>query len=344
MRAALVAATLLAALGAVPAHAAVTAPGGQPCSFGVMTDDGGTTTTAELSAGPLTIVDEDDPSVVRAGRVTCSVHVGWPNHTHASPAAAAATGEVGAGVAVLAPTPVTFTRSVFDEVFLCTEVEIDGTTLYWHDPQNRNIENSWSTDPSSFCQHFLETADLRGDDPPWPTIATTGDLGDQAACPVYTADPALWAAVSQVWECDPRISALVAIERRSALGAVLRKAPYGWACTDATTGLAVTAGSALAVPDPGVACTPPGPAARCGRVYAAGVLAPTGFGRATVTSACGSLSAARTLGLVPGRSVGYWNWVYGYGETSTPWRCTVDEDVVSPADPAYLVLCGGGFG
>jgi hypothetical protein len=318
------AALLLAPFGTAPARAGAAPP------------DGGCTLAGDTITAEVTFVDEDDPSVTHTGQVVCSIQYGWDD-LHSGTDDIRVTSPVGTGAAVIPPTAVTIDPP--DGVYaFCVEVVVDGTTLYLN--EQRGIEPSWWTTPDAHCWRNVQTLEGREDDFPGPYVDVAIDVTDGAACPVLAAADRPDVS-DEWWVCDE--DGWVAIDRTPA-GAVLRAVPPGWPCTDAHTGLAVAAGAALALPDPEVRCTPPGIPQHCYRVNAAGALVPAGLGKVVVTSACGALSAARRLAVVSGGPVGTWNTVYGYYVTgSLPWRCAVDEALVSPAEPAYTAFCGAGF-
>ena len=297
----LLAPALLALSLATPAGAAVTQPNGEICSFATYMT-GEWDLTAVVTAGPLTIADEDDPAAVHTGTVTCSIQ---ETPVHTDPDLTSATSLATAGVVALPPTVLTAT--VGWDWFYCTQIDVDGTTLYWHSPADRNVEGWWTTNAAAAsCDSAWEHSDLRtGEDSPYRYL--------------YTA---LYA---------PDTIGLV----RSPGGAVLGKTPLGWTCADVHTGLAVSAGDALTVPDPGVSCVPP-TTQTCWRAEVTGVLAPTTLGRVAARATCGTLAVERWL--IAGQARVAQDPSSVFGRSAPPMTCTTSED--TPAEPAYVVVCG----
>lgn len=319
--AAVVAATALLSPLPTPAHAAVTDPTGPLCGF--VGFDG----NVVFDAGPLNLADEDDPTSVHTGTVTCSITEGY---AHSDPDWLSVTGAPGTGHAVLPPAPVPAPSEFPWNYRLCTELDVDGTTLYWHGAPGRNADGWWTADPGAPCEGNASTTDLR------PTEDQPGGTVYSAAATAFGEVDTVACAVSCTGEASTMSS--VSIARLPGVGALLRTAPYGWSCTDVHTGLAVVPGASLAVPDPGVACAPPvAPGSYCDRVEVSGVLLPAALGRVVVTDACGSLTVSRRLTPVQGTFAQPWS--KNFGAANWPLRCTVDEDLASPADPAYAVSC-----
>ena len=338
--AALAASVALSGLVAAPARAAVTQPSGRPCQSSTLIRNG--TETYVVSAGPLLLADEDDPSVVHTGTVTCSiVKTDGINADHTDVPAFTVTGPVGTGAVALPPTVATVPDTL-DYKNVCTRVDVDGTTLYWHDPIDRNVDGWWTTSPTARCQSNWRTSDLRPQDPPLGealaaafTAAGEADAVVGAFDAVACAQPLVADAIDDVWWCGSPSSMSSVSFVRVPGAAVLRSAPpYGWTCTDVHTGLPVTRGSALALPDPGVSCTPSSPVT-CTWLELSAALAPTTTGRVHVTNACGALAVTRTLTAAQGRVAEVWSG--SYGRAVAPLRCSAAED--TPAEPAYVVVC-----
>jgi hypothetical protein len=308
--AAIAASALLALSFVTPARAAVTQPlTGELCQWGAVHPQGDPDLTVVFRAGPFGLADEDDPYVVHTGTVTCTMQkIDAPLHT--DPDYVSVTGPASAGVASLPPTTAT-TPDLEPVEYLCTQLDVDGTTLYWNDPDDRNEEGWWTTSTSARCENQSETLEFRfGQDSPSRQLYTALGLA--------TGD-------------------FVSFARLPAGGAVLGWVPLGWSCTDIQTGLAVGPGSTLAVPDPGVACLPPTTGLRCWRTEVTGFLAPTVLGRVWVRSACGAVAVERQLTPVQGAVLAPLSNAFGTG--SMPFTCSGREDAF-PAAPAYTVVCG----
>ena len=340
--AALAASVALSGLVAAPARAAVTQPSGRPCQSSTLTRNG--TETYVVSAGPLLLTDEDDPSAIHTGTVTCSVVATSDTNgaDHTAVAWFTATGPVGTGVAALPPTVATRPET-FDYLNVCTRLDVDGTTLYWHDPVDRNSDGWWTASPAARCDRYYETQDMRPQDPPLgpalsAALVAAGEADEAVGAfdAVACSQPLVADAIDEVWWCgSPSQMSSVSFLRVPG-AAVLRTAPpYGWTCTDVHTGLPVTRGSALALPDPGVSCTPSSPVT-CSWLELSAALAPTTTGRVLVTNACAGLGVTRTLTAAQARVAEVASGSYGSG--ATPLRCAATEQT-HPAEPAYVVLC-----
>lgn len=317
------------------ADAALTAPNGVLCGYSEV--GGG----VEFDAGPISLVDEDDPTVVHTATITCSIQASGDQH--ADPDWLSVTSSPGTGVAVLPPTLVPVPGPFPWEYWSCTRLDVaGGPTLYWHEPYDRNHDGWWTTDPFARCDSSLETLDGRPEDPPgaylWTSLATASgeaDLAVEVVEPVICSEPSLAPVADAAWACGaPSRTSSVSFVR-TALGAAMRGLPFGWACTDVHTGLAVTRGSTLATPDPGVSCVPPpGYGVYCGWIQVSGYLAPTVLGRVDVTAACQGGSVTRRLAPAQGRVVEQWS----NGRAGLPpLRCSAAED--ASAEPAYAVFC-----
>ena len=345
--AALAAALALAGL-AAPANASVTQPSGRRCQADLL-DWTETALTYLVSAGPILLTDEDDPSVVHTGTVTCSVAVGSAVD-HSSPAWFSATGPVSTGVATLSPAVATWTGNPWATQYVCTRVDVAGTTLYWGDTGDRNAEGRWSTSPAGACDATSETAELRPQDGPYGEVYSAGlvavgeaqeaiDAFDSAAC----SQPVVADAISEDWQCGAP-SAIGSVSFARAPGAaVLRTVPYGWTCTDVHTAATVGRGSLLTVPDPGVSCAPdPGFTVQCDWLEVTAALAPATLGRVHVTEECGALGQTRTFTVGQARLAEFASGRYAEyapsGLEPPPLRCVTEEDT-HPADPAYTVVC-----
>ncbi|HVF06281.1 MAG TPA: hypothetical protein VNA20_15675 [Frankiaceae bacterium] len=340
--AALAAAVALSGLVAAPARAAVTQPAGEPCRLSTAgTGDGFT-----VRGGPLLLADEDDPTVVHTGTVTCSFVTRAVGDDHAATPWFTATSPVGTGVAYLPPVEATYPGPWEDRHYLCTRADVDGQALYWHDPRDRNSEGWWTTAPSSPCAQTWETLDMRFEDPPHgyavsAAFAAVGEVdgigaADTALCTV----PEVAAVVDEHWGCGLPSGIFTMAFARAAGVAVLRNdAPKGWSCTDVHTGLPVGRGSLLAVPNPGVTCALlPGAAPQeCFRVQVSGALAPATLGRVTMTGSCGSLAVTRTFAPGAARVAELWSSDFGTG--TPPVHCVANEDAAHSGEVAYLAQC-----
>lgn len=346
--AAVLAAALALAGLAAPADAAVTQPSGSPCDYH-LSDFSQTSTTFVVSAGPILLTDEDDPSVVHTGTVTCSIS-DVDGATHASPAWFSATGPASTGAAALPPAVATYVGDMFARHHICTRVDAGGTTLYWDDPVDRNTEGRWSTSPAARCDSVWETADWRPQSTPegdvWSAAMIAAGEAQEAVATfdsVACSDPTVASEISFAWRCGAP-SAIGSVSFVRAPGAaVVRTVPYGWTCTDVHTAATVTRGSTLTVPDPGVSCLPdPGHTVQCDWLEVSAALAPTTLGRVHVTEECGTLGVTRTFAAGQARVAELASGRYAYydpaGLEPPPLRCVTEEDT-HPADPAYTAVC-----
>lgn len=345
--AALAAALALAGL-AAPADASVTQPSGSLCQADLL-EWTETAATFLVSAGPILLTDEDDPSVVHPGTVTCSVSV-EPAADHTAPAWFSATGPVSTVAATLSPTVATWTGDPWASHHVCTRVDVAGTTLYWGDSGDRNARGRWSTSPAVECDRSYETADLRPQDFPHGDVLSAaliaaGEAQEAVAAfdTVACTEPAVADEIKDLWYCGAP-SAIGSVSFARAPGAaVLRTVPYGWTCTDVHTAATVTRGSLLTVPDPGVSCVPgPGYTVRCDWLEVTAALAPATLGRVHVTEECGALGQTRTFTAGQARLAEVASGRYGRytltGLQPPPLRCVTGEDT-HPAEPAYTVVC-----
>ena len=177
MRLALATLTLapLVALGA-PAHAD---PVGFICGLGGYPSPlDATRTIAEVDAGPLVIAEAD--GATRTGHLTCTVQLG---QRHAAPDTVAVRGPETPDVVAVPPTPVGYDTPAFS-YYLCTEVEVDGATLYWDESDDPTVQGGWSTDPATARCSLVVNPNENCDDcePPAPWQETV----DAIVCP-YSA-------------------------------------------------------------------------------------------------------------------------------------------------------------
>lgn len=315
----------------VPARAEVADPWENGCGW---TRDG---TLNYFDGGPISVVDEDDPSVVRTATITCSVTA---LGRHSDPPVASVTSEPQEGVVHLPPSVVVVPED-FEPNAVCTRLDVsDGNT--WYLTQDHRVYQRWTRDPDAWCHALNHPSDDHlGDDVRGAAAAFGGEAYDLA---VAAADPALCAAepLATEWGCGTASTYTgfkhVSIVRAADAGALLRTVPWGFTCTDVHTGLVVGPGSPLATPDPGVSCAAPYQGYACSYLDAYGVLAPTVLGRVAVTASCGSASVLQRLTPTQGSVLVLP--VTHDGGGAPPFRCTVDEDVVTvAADPAYSVWC-----
>ena len=179
------------ALTFAPAAYAAPDPSGILCGFSSTTDpqvEG--SQTGEVDAGPILLGDDTDPTVVYSGSVTCTIQVNAA--THAGADACAVTGPNGTAVIAAAGT-CTYATTSGDNVYLCTQVNIDGgPTLYFADSNDPLVEGEWSTDPNSACG-----------------LATSVDPGpiggelDPLLCPILAILFPPEGDILNIWDCPP---------------------------------------------------------------------------------------------------------------------------------------------
>ena len=338
--AALAASLAVSGLAATPARADVTQPTGEVCGY--VRPSASVSDRWVLYAGPLLLADEDDPTVVHSGTVTCSIVARSAGSDHTATPWFTATGPVGTGVVQLPPTTTAAQPDPWEYQYVCTRLDVDGETLYWHHHEDRNAAGWWSASPTALCRPNWFTTELRLEDRPhgWALSAAVTALAEAepaTSAAVETACTVPEGAAVLAETCDRPTVATGISFARTPLGAVLRAAPSGnWSCTDVHTGLAVTAGSSLTVPDPGVTCAP-GVPQMCYLAELSGALAPTTLGRVTVTSACGAAEVTRTFAPGAGRVAEVWTG--NYVNTTPPTRCTTDESGAHSGPLAYAVHC-----
>jgi hypothetical protein len=308
---------------ATPAHAAVYNPGPGRCGavFAESPTQAGYV-VIELD-GAVPVLDEEHTAAAHTGRLTC-----WVYSALAQAPLFVASGGTAPGVAALPPATATVPIDwAHDYITICTRVEVDGgagaggTTFEW---DTWDSPAGWSTSPARACEPAVEA----GTDEP----VSLWDPVNAAVCPVLGTVPVLGTDLQTVWEdCETTpLRGLAAIQRTPA-GVVAATLPFGWACTDVRTGAPVVAGGLLTAPDPGVSCTPGAIAyPSCGQLRAGG--RQSGTGPLTVTTGCGVASITRSV-YADGPGVPQPVGVRGV----LPWRCTVDEPAVAPAD--YTVFC-----
>lgn len=131
------------------------------------TDSSGDTRSGTLVAGPLTLADPAHPGAVHRGAVTCTVQVGGARHR--DPDTVAVTGRTAtAAVGVVG-------RAAFaaaGTAFVCTQVVVDGTPLYWDDDGTAaGLRSRWSTSDDARCGQAFAP----GGDDPYGLVAHTLD-------------------------------------------------------------------------------------------------------------------------------------------------------------------------
>lgn len=140
----------VAAAVSVPAAAHATPGTSMTCGFASIADPTGEAQTGEVDSGPIVLGD-----ATAWGSVTCTLQTG-ANWLHSDADAAFATSAVTPGVAMLAPTLVTYPLAEGESIYLCTRVDIaGGATYYWESSHwywpNDGEAGRWSTDPDAHC-------------------------------------------------------------------------------------------------------------------------------------------------------------------------------------------------
>jgi hypothetical protein len=193
---------VLAALAAVvvpvaPVHAE-TRIHGVLCWFASLTDPSAEagTQTGEITAGPAVIDDRATPPGVHSGHFVCTIQVGAANGTHAGADAAVVTGPESTAV-IAAGGTVTYNAPYYEPVWLCTEIVVDGQSLYFDDPNDPTVNGSFSTSSSAACGLAID----EGTDD--PTITAIGELIDSIICPVLAIVFPPQGDIPGVWDCPP---------------------------------------------------------------------------------------------------------------------------------------------
>ncbi|MDQ1711811.1 MAG: endoglucanase [Frankiaceae bacterium] len=153
--------------------------------------DGG---TATITAGPIALVDDADPAAEHTGHVTCTVQLGGDRHNDAD--TFAVTGPDTARVIGLTARA-SFTTA--PDVRLCTEVVIDGATLYWDDDGTETgLDSHWSAGADARCgpafggsadQTYGAARALADGMPPVTVACNDGKDNDDDGLADYPADP-----------------------------------------------------------------------------------------------------------------------------------------------------------
>jgi hypothetical protein len=187
---------VISSLGSIPAASAApstTGVDGLLCNLALSADPGAEpgTQTGELTGGPALIDDGATPPGVHSGRFVCSVHVG--NNTYAGAAAAVVEGPTTVGV-IAAAGRVSFEAGPTDNVYICTEMVVDGTHLYFD-----GANGSFDTNPTVSCYWDVQVCDDCG----------VGSELDSVVCPLFAlalppeGDVVLPDPVGKVWDCPP---------------------------------------------------------------------------------------------------------------------------------------------
>lgn len=169
---------------------------GSLCSLSTVTDVTGSSfaLTGEVSAGPIMLTDDTDPTIVYSGYIGCSIQLGV-NNTHADQAVLRINGPITPAAVALEPTQVTFDASSNDTVYLCTRiVVVGGPTIYWNDADDGFGNGGWSTSSTSRCRMAISAT------APEEVAAAQNDL-DPFVCPVLETLPALGIKPPSLWGC-----------------------------------------------------------------------------------------------------------------------------------------------
>ncbi|MDQ1713212.1 MAG: hypothetical protein QOE45_2662 [Frankiaceae bacterium] len=191
-RLALLAATGLTGVLALPAHAAPE-PTGPLCGFASVTNPGleSGTQSGGFFGGPLRLGDDTNPLIVYSASITCSIQVNEALHSGGD--GASFTSRTSGNVAVVEPTSgLSYSAGTGDDVFICTQVNlVGGTTLYYDD-----ASQNWSTNSASRCELATPLTPQRSIIDPIicpllaPFFPPEGDVGIFWDCPPYHGVPA----------------------------------------------------------------------------------------------------------------------------------------------------------
>ena len=141
---------------------------------------------ASLDAGPLLLVDGNDPATIHEGTVTCTLQ---DDLLHSDTDVVSVTSARTAGAVVLPSTTVWVPHTVW---FLCTEMHLDDDTVLYYDWTWEN--EGWSTDPGAECEPIII------EEPPPPMDWT---LVDSVICPILVLLLPPDGDVGDVWNCPP---------------------------------------------------------------------------------------------------------------------------------------------
>jgi hypothetical protein len=173
----------------VPAPASAESPmhpvaNGRHCGIQSVSDpNAGHTRVGQINGGPIAVGTGYAPGTTIS--ITCSIHVGSANVTHAGADAATATSAAMPGVATLPPTTITYEAPEPEPVFLCTEISIGGDVWYWDDTivaegtepifgtdrDQLDVRRGWVTDAAAVCQNTVIYGP--GPEPLFPILVDT---------------------------------------------------------------------------------------------------------------------------------------------------------------------------
>jgi hypothetical protein len=203
--AAVVAGAVISSLGSIPAASAApstTGVDGFLCGFGSGTNPGAEpgTQTGQVTAGPAFIDDgATPPGVTHSGNFICTVQVGLVNARHNGADAAVVEGPT-TPLVIAAQGQVTYTAGLLDPVYLCTEIVVDGTHLYFNDPNDLTVNGSFDTS---------DTVDCGRSNSGLPPVCDFECNMDTILCPDFArafppeGDIVLPQPVGKVWDCPP---------------------------------------------------------------------------------------------------------------------------------------------
>jgi hypothetical protein len=194
----------MSSLGSIPAASAApstTGVDGFLCGFGSVPNPGTEpgTQTGQVTAGPAFIDDGATPPGVHSGNFICTIQVGLANSQHTGTDAAVVEGPTTTAV-IAAQGQVTYTAALTDPVYLCTEIVVDGTHLYFNDPNDPTVNGSFDTSNTVRCG--LNNSDTPSECDFWCYI-------DTIICPVLAlvfppeGDIVLPDPIGKIWDCPP---------------------------------------------------------------------------------------------------------------------------------------------
>lgn len=171
----------------VPGPAGATPGSGRLCGFFSVPDafGDGDWLHGVVDGGPVGLDHGADAGAY--GRIVCTVQVDGSRHADAD--AAVARSFTTPGVAFLEPTRISIRAGSFDNVVLCTQVDVAGDGTYYYDAD----ADGWSTDPTVRCQPStvpVAEPDPWGLDPAvcpllMPFFPPDGDVDGVHDCPPY---------------------------------------------------------------------------------------------------------------------------------------------------------------
>lgn len=195
---ALVAGAVLAALLPGPAQAAAPDAEGVLCGFastGHPTDAG--VQVGEIDGGPLAVANVDDAFAQPVtATLTCAIHVGWGNLTHAGSDAVSASA-TGNAVVTLPPTVVSYKYDpyTFEVIAVCTELAVtDGHGDTYHLYYD-GFREEFSSSPNVECQWAW------GEPPPPPP--PIWERVDAIVCPIFAVVFPPYGDIPDIWDCPP---------------------------------------------------------------------------------------------------------------------------------------------